>query len=336
MRLLKILYVATGFAVLVWILAKTDLGEVVTLARRVGFAGMALVLLLYLLAFVIDTITWQMTLPSVRLDARWLYRLFKIRMVGEAFNNATPAAGMGGEPVKAVLLKRSHGIGYLEGTTSLVLARTINTLALLIFLAGGYLLVLASDAVPSSLQVLAGVGLSATALGVLSFWAIQRFQMTSLAGTWLARFRFARALESALGHVRAIDDALVHFYTQQRGRLGAATLLAFVNWLLGAVEVWFVLRFLGHPLGLGDAWIMESMAQLVRLGAFFIPASLGAQEGAFFLAGSTLAGSGTLGVAVGVVRRFREILWIVWGFALGYGLDRAREPEPAAVPDGRE
>ena len=57
-------------------------------------------------------------LPSIRPELRWVYRLWKVRMVGEALNFVLPAASMGGEPVKVVLLKSSHGIGYHEGASS--------------------------------------------------------------------------------------------------------------------------------------------------------------------------------------------------------------------------
>ena len=75
--------------------------------------------------------------------------------------------------------------------------------------------------------------------------------------------------------------------------------------------------FLGAPISLGDAFIIESVTQMVRMGTFFIPMSLGAQEGAFFLLAQSVTGSGTIGLALGVVRRLREIIWIIVGFLVG-------------------
>ena len=92
-----------------------------------------------------------MTLVSVPLDGRWLYRAWKVRMVGEVFNSVVPAAGMGGEPVKAVLLKKYYGVGYRQATASLILAKTINTIALVIFLTVGFALMLSSALVPPAL-----------------------------------------------------------------------------------------------------------------------------------------------------------------------------------------
>ena len=78
------------------------------------------------------------------------------------------------------------------------------------------------------------------------------------------------------------------------------------------------MRFLDHPISLSDAWIIEAMTQLVRAGTFFIPASIGAQEGVFVIIGGTISGSPSAGLAAGVIRRIREIIWIGWGVLVFY------------------
>ncbi len=316
MKFLKLVYLLVGLAILAVVAGEIDLAEVAGKALEIGW-GMALVLGLYFLAFVIDSITWQMALLQVPLNARWLYRTWKVRMVGEVFNNVIPAGGMGGEPIKAVLLKRYYGIGYREGAASLILGKTVNVLALVIFLGLGFVLMLQSDRLPGSFKLVAGMGLSALGLGIVLFFAVQRFKITSITGSWLSRWRFARRIEDVLHHIHDMDGRLVHFYTAHKGRFAWAVALALVNWLLGIVEIYYVMIFLGHPATLEEAWIIEAAVQLVRAGTFFIPASIGAQEGVFLVVFSALTGSPVLGVAVALVRRFREILWILWGLMLG-------------------
>ncbi len=126
-----------------------------------------------------------------------------------------------------------------------------------------------------------------------------------------------------------MDQRLIGFYTKSRGRFAVAMALAFVNWLLGVVEVYYALLFLGHPVSWTGAWVIEAAAQLVRTGAFFIPAAIGAQEGTFLLLCGAVTGSATLGFSVAIIRRLREIIWILWGFALGslYSLKPGLNPE---------
>ena len=316
MNFLKLFYLLIGLAILAVVAGEIDLAEVTAKVLEIGW-GMALVLGIYFLAFVIDSFTWLMALVEVPLSARWLYRTWKVRMVGEVFNNVIPAGGMGGEPIKAVLVKRYYGIGYREGTASLILAKTVNLLALVIFLALGFALMLQSDRLGGSFKLAAGMGLSALGLGIVLFFAVQRLKITSITGSWLSRWRFARRIEDILHHIHDMDGRLVHFYSAHKGRFAWAVVLGLVNWLLGILEIYYAMLFLGHPATLAEAWIIEAAVQLVRAGTFFIPASIGAQEGVFLLVFSAMTGSPVLGVAVAMVRRFREILWIGWGLLLG-------------------
>lgn len=317
MRYVKFLYLLVGLAILAVVAGNIDLAEVVARVAQVGW-GMGVILGIYFLAFAIDSFTWQMALVSVPLDAVWLYRTWKARMVGEVFNSVIPAGGMGGEPVKAVLLKKYYGVGYREGAASLILGKTINMISLAIFLAAGFTLMWASPAMPTSYKVVAVMGLGAFVLGIVLFYAIQRFKVTSITGAWIGRWRPAGRINDILHHIRDMDERLVEFYTRHRGRFAGAVALALVNWLLGVLEIFYTMAFLGHPVSLADAWIIEAAAQLVRTGTFFIPASIGAQEGIFVVIGSVMTGSPALGGAVAVVRRFREILWILWGLLVGW------------------
>jgi len=124
--------------------------------------------------------------------------------------------------------------------------------------------------------------------------------------------------------VQDIDARLLEFYTRNHGRFLASTALALLNWLLGVVEVAVVMRLFGYPISFQDAWIIEAMVQLIRAATFFIPAGLGAQEGSFLLFSGALTGNPALGIALVVVRRSRELLWILLGLIIFWGYQRRR------------
>ena len=316
MKNLKFLYLLIGLGLLALVLAHTDLGQLWDQTVRVGW-GIGVILAIYLAAFVLDSISWQLALLSLNFDLSNTYKIWKIRMVGEAVNNTTPLATMGGEPVKAVLLKKHFSMGYREGTASLIIAKTTNLLALVVFLVAGFGFMIATEALPSSYNLVAGAGLIAFTAGILLFFLVQRYKISSLAGTWIARTRLGRFLEDLLHHVHDMEDRLIHFYIRHRRRFLLALALALANWVIGALELYVTLWFLGHPVTFSEAWIIEAIAQLVRSGAFFIPGALGVQEGAFMIVIEAMTGRGVLGLAVAMIRRFREIVWIAWGMLLG-------------------
>src|SRR5207344_3330258 len=56
-----------------------------------------------------------------------------------------------------------------------------------------------------------------------------------------------------------------------------------IGWLIGTAEVWIALRFMGFPVTVNEALVIESLLQAVRGAAFAIPGAFGAQEAGLIL-----------------------------------------------------
>ena len=316
MKHAKFVFLLAGVFLLFFVLRSVNIDEIFFWIKKLGLKGLSIILSVYALAFLCDTVSWQLTFRSLSARPFWLYRLFLVRLIGEAFNNILPSASVGGEPVKAVILKSSYQVSYRESGASLLIARTVNMLSLVLFLGIGFLLLIPSPLISHGYRLTAGSGLALITFGTLLFFLVQRYQVTSMAGTWLSRTRMGDRAEKVLHVIREIDGHLLEFYSRNHGRFGVALGLALSNWLLGVVEIYVVMRLIGYPLEFSDCWVIEAMAQLVRAGTFFIPGSIGAQEGIFMLMGNMIAGNPALGVAISVVRRIREIIWIVMGLII--------------------
>lgn len=304
------IFLLVGLALLGWILAQADIAKLGAALAQVGWGALA-VLVVYALSFLADTVVWLLTIRSFRIDLQHFGVAFRLRMVGEFFNVVTPLGGLGGEPVKAMLLKNRYGVALREGTASVILYRTVTVLVLVVFLGCGLGLAMQDPAFPAAYQGAAFAGLVALTVGIGLFFLIQRYQLFSLTGGWLGSKSFGQALNRVLHHIQDIDERLLSFYTQDRGRLVTAFGFAALGWSIGILEIYVAMLFLGQPITLWEAWIIEAAAQLVRAGTFFIPASLGAQDGALMIVASAMTGQPTTGLALAVVRRLREIIWLL-------------------------
>ena len=175
-----------------------------------------------------------------------------------------------------------------------------------------------SDVLDAKYNAIAGFGLTILTIAILCFFCIQRFKIISLTVVTLSNQRFFQWLKNSLQHAKELDLILVTFYRDHVKRTGFALFFAFINWFFGTIEIFITMHLIGYPISIADAWIIEAVAQLVRTGTFFIPASIGAQEGAFLIIGSAVTGSPALGFTVAIVRRIREIIWIIWGLLMFY------------------
>jgi glycosyltransferase 2 family protein len=85
------------------------------------------------------------------------------------------------------------------------------------------------------------------------------------------------------------------YYQSYPKRVFISIFFALLSWVLGIAEVYLILYFLGFYPSFIDISIIEPMVQLVRAGSFFIPLSIGVQEGGMVLIFSALGYPGSLG-----------------------------------------
>ena len=159
MKILRVVFLLVGLGLFAAIILSTDIAGAFSLIKQMGW-GLAAVLAAYLLVFLGDCVSWQILLHQVPASARSFLSLVRIRAVGEAFNYVIPAGGMGGEPLKAVMLKRRFAMDYRDGAASLFATKTVNIIALVVFLLIGFILIQGEDALPAHFRQAAGAASS--------------------------------------------------------------------------------------------------------------------------------------------------------------------------------
>src|SRR5206468_7249687 len=105
-------------------------------------------------------------------------------------------------------------------------------------------------------------------------------------------------------------------------RLVLSIVFHFIAWVLGSLETWLILGFLGAPVSLTAATVIEAFGTAVRFATFLIPASLGVLEGGYVVTFAALGLGSTTAVSFSLVRRVREAVWVGLGL-LVFSLARA-------------
>ena len=302
-----------GACLVVVAVRSTDLDTVGRHLGQLDIGAVAALLGLYLLRTVADAVSWHLTLPSMPAMPRALYRLWTILMAGGAIVRGTPLGGLGGESLKVIVLRRRHGIPYPEAAASLVLTRTTDVVALVVFVGLGLGVAAHDGVLPGAVAVAAGAGLLTVAA---AFVLVQRLGLVARCERRLGPARGPTHLPRMLRALARLEDALAGFYAEHPGRFLLSVVASACELAIGMLAVYLALHYLGHPASMTDALAIEAIVLLVTAALFFVPGNLGTQEGALTLACEVLLGSPALGLALAAIRRGRDVLWIAAGFGL--------------------
>ena len=311
MRRLRLLGFLVGIALFIWILKNSDLAAVWRQVRAFHWR-FGVVFLFYAVIFGLDTLGWRFALNlKNRSQVSWR-DLFRTRLAGEAVNYLTPTATIGGEPVKAALLNKRHGIPLAEGMASVVVAKTTLAASMLLFVLVGLILAVATQ--PLNPELMRWVWVTGPVLvGLMALFLFVQFAQPFHRGAgFLERF-FPRWFEKVTSQAKGWDEAVTGIYRDSPLAVIGSLTFHFLGWVAGVMEVYLILRFLQIPVSLGTAWSIEAVWVLLRSGAFLIPASLGASEGFILLICAGLGINAVSGLALGLIRRAREFLWMGWG-----------------------
>ncbi len=292
-----------GLALLTFLLVREGSADMLQL---LGLAGCGLLWLVpyRLIYFLLYAIGWLALLRPYdpQRKAGFAYVLWVVT-VREAIDRLLPVASVGGG-VAGVRLLRWRGLAAPPVAATVMVEILLTLIVLYLFTALGLLLLLQlSGSGQEYHRLLIGFLLSlpvpvATAL-------LLRY------GSVFGRLQgFLRPLvgETAASQGAVTLDQEVRACFRRWRTLLAVGALQFAAFVSGSFEIWFVLRLLGHPVGIGAAIALESMTQAVRHFAFVVPAGLGVQEAGLVLFGHAMGIGSELALAVSMAKRMREVL----------------------------
>ena len=328
-----------GLLAALWLVWRDDPGAVLALMRAAG-AGLVLAGLVHVLPMLANAKDWQTLI--LRSDRPGLAGMLHLVWMRESVNSMLPVARIGGEIVSFRLM-RHRGVDASTAAASLVVDMQLTLISQLLFaLVGiGFLL---SHAASGGARLAGDLawGVVAFAPLLLLFALVQHARPFERITRLLNRVTSGK-LTSLVGRSADIDESIKRIWRRRAVVLRYLFLWQTLQNFATSLEIWLALRFLNAPVGLMEAFVIESLIQMVSSAAFFVPAALGVQEGAFLLIGRALGLGPSTCLALAGARRIRDLLIFVPGLiawqvaessakAVGAG---GGAHSPAPVPHGR-
>lgn len=317
MRALQLIYLLVGVALFAAILVVFDFDAAIQLVWQVGLLGIAALVALHVFGAVFDVIHSLLVTWPLPITPAWVARFFRVRLVSEALNIVIPAGGLGGEPIKAALLKTHYRVGLKRSSVGIVLTRITAVMAQLLFVATALVIMSIWAPLPALYETVAWVGLGVMALMVIGFVMLFRGHLASRIGRWLKRRRWGDRLAHGLLEIEAVEHDVNRFFGRRPWRFAGAIVLAAIRTVAEVGEIYLALQLLGHPVSVPEAMVVEGLLQLACTVGFAIPANLGTQDAVMTVVVGAFVGVPGVGLAVALLRRLRELIMIAIGFASG-------------------
>lgn len=310
--MLRYILLALGILVLSLLVWNIGPGNIYEAASKLGPTSLLAVLIPSIIMYSVEAYGWKVVLGQAAQRVPF-WRLLMIRTAGEVVNMTTPTAYLGGEPLKAYLLKR-HDVPIADGAASVVIAKTTMTIAEVVYILMGialafWILGVGNSAGQTITAALLSVGLLVCSIGGFIF--IQQRGLFASTFSLVKKLGLRiKVLEAQEKHLYSIDQTIQNFYNHHQKTFYASMGLYFLGWMAESLEVFGIIYFLGGSVSALSALSIGALAVFIKGGSFFIPGSLGAQDAGNMLLLQTFGYSDVTGITFALLRRFRELVWI--------------------------
>jgi hypothetical protein len=289
-----------GTALFVYAVRRVGTSEIIDGIQRVGW-GLALVVMLAGVRFAVRGQCWRLCMaPGNRLTLR---RALSAYLAGDALGNVTPLGLLASEPTKVFLTR--HHLATRDSVASLALENLAYAASVLVMVGIGVAVMLAtmhvSDSwrmiVLGSLVALIGVALVGPRL-VRGMSNVSRFAPTAL-----------------VDRIRRVHAQLPGFMPVDRVPLSGIFVLELSFHALAVFEVFMTLGWLlgDRSPSLAQAIVFETLNRVVTVAFKFVPLRVGVDEAFSAAVAPLLAVNPAAGIALAVVRKVRNLVWIAVG-----------------------
>lgn len=319
MKKLTIFFTILGLVATTIVVAWSGVDPVFHAVVRIGIGGFCVVVLCQLVVDGILGLAWRVAFPELGYR-----RLLGARMVRDAVGSCLPLSQLGGMVlgVRATCLrigKSAANILSSEATGANLVDITTEVMGQVAFILLGIISLITYQGFHPLVMPVVG-GTLFLVFGSIGFIWTQRHS-----GQLLRRFggNFVRKMteqwqKSLLGNVDATQNYLEEAWSHPL-RITFAAACHLIGWLGSAGILWITAWYLGAYLTFFQAIAIEGVACAIMSVGFFIPGSLGVQEGAYMVLGHIFGVDAPIALGFSLLRRGRELVvgipvLLIWQF----------------------
>jgi uncharacterized protein (TIRG00374 family) len=316
MRRLQLVLLLVGVALFIVLIRRVGLGAILSGLESLGWSFLG-IFLIELAIDALHTEGWRWCLPpEARLGPR--FHLLAARTAGVALNILTPTAGVSGEVMKGLLLRR--WVPLADGFASVMVDKLTFAIAQAIFLLFGLYSLLARLPFDTREREVAVVLVTLWTAGVVAFFALQRAGLFRLGlGAVRALFGGSAFLDRLPGHAAEFDRRVSSLLTTHHRAIALSVLYHLLAHASRTLQFYLALSALGVDPDLAVCFMTAGGLVFMESTLFLVPGKLGVFEGGHVLIFTALGYEASLGLTVSFAMRLSELASALLGLvALAY------------------
>ncbi len=312
MKRFRVLFLLLGFLLLGILIFRTDPQQIFSYLSMIGWRFLLIIGVAFGWQFG-NTIAWGLAFQR---GERVRFRhLFVAKLGGDAINYITPLLGLGGEFVKPYLIRRH--VSLSASFASIVITKTVQAMTGVIYaLVGIGCALFFLNLSPSVWATTAGVVGAGGAILLWLFIQQHRNPFSSLLKVLIRLGVKTGSLKDRLHSAAEMDAYIAAYYRKERMRLLAAVAIYCLSWTFGVLETWLIVHLLEAPISFGTAFFLTSLSSVISTAFFFVPGGVGVSEGGQVFLFGLLGLPPAMGLAVGIIKRIRKLVYVLAGLLL--------------------
>lgn len=256
---------------------------------------------------------WQVIIGTRKKVSLW--RIIPYKIVGYGISFITPAAKVGGEPLRAMMLQR-EGFSFKEGFATVAIDKIIDLTTSGFLFIIGVLVAISSFAIPEETAMLLMVFMVVVIALIIWFYfmLISDKKVLHKLFIFLKLNKFPK-LKKTEKNIIEMDELLVNFYKNHKSSFNKAMLISAIAWLLMFLEYKFALMIVGVT-NISFAGIFLIITMMGAAYLVPVPLALGVLEAGQISVFSLLRLSSASAVGLSSIIRARDFMWTLIGIGV--------------------
>ncbi len=307
---LIVLSVLAGLGLLFWLIGFAGIKDTIKIFRHLPID---MLIYFFIVSSAIDiflALRWKLIVSQLGYKISFI-NMYVYRLMGYAVSYITPSAHVGGEPVRAMMLKR-HNVKTTEAISSVLLDKSVELTADLFFGTLGMFMLLISFNVPKLSYLFMFIALFLTIYLVTRFFMrLTRNERTFVKLMKKLKFDRFRITKSIIQKMDEIEKSMCSFMSKSLKGFYTAVSISIILWGFMYLEYYFALKLVG---------ITPTLMQIFLVGVLIalsymipVPAALGVLEAGQVSAFALLGLKPDSAIAFSLIIRGRDLLRTVFG-----------------------